>query len=74
VLSLLLDPISDPCAGGVLRTALDDESADRRMNSVRADGFELSCTARSNLKIRCRESGVGVRVPPAYLKNSAILS
>jgi len=25
------------------------------------------------LKIRCHESGVGVRVPPAYLNNSEIL-
>jgi hypothetical protein len=61
---LQLDPIPDPCADGLLCTAMDDETADKRMNSAVLDFYELSCTASSNLKIRFSERGVGVRVPP----------
>jgi len=49
---LSFDPISDPCAGGLICALLDDVTADKRMYSAAVDFYELSSTACSNLKIR----------------------
>src|SRR5262245_49866795 len=71
---LMCDPISDPCADGLQCTAADDDTTDARISSPVVDACGLSSTACSNLKNRCRESGVGVRVPPAYHLESSDLS
>jgi hypothetical protein len=52
---LSFDPISDPCAGGLICTLLDNVTADKRMYSATVDFYELSRTACSNLKIRCAQ-------------------
>jgi len=49
---LMLNPIPDPCADGPLRTAMDDETANKPMTSTVMDVHELSYTARSNLNTR----------------------
>jgi hypothetical protein len=49
---LLLNLIPDPCADEPLRTAMDDETANKPMNSTVMDVHGLSCTARSNLNTR----------------------
>jgi len=45
------DPNLDPNVNALLCTALDDGTADKRMNSASMDFYELSCIACSNLKI-----------------------